>query len=70
MTRTRISVGFTRIQRVLDVMIYVCFVGKPPLVDPDRFGETVALNRGATVGVFESLEEGEAWIQSQIGTGS
>lgn len=34
-------------------------VGQPPIVDPKRFGETVAVNRGVPVKVF--LEEAPAW---------
>jgi hypothetical protein len=33
-----------------------------PLLDPRRFGETVALNRGMKVKTFETLEEACEWL--------
>ena len=40
----------------------VAVLGKRPLVDPNRFGETVAINSGAKVKVSESLDEAFAWL--------
>ncbi len=40
----------------------VAVLGRQPLVDPARFGETVAVNRGAKVKVSEHLEEALAWL--------
>ncbi len=40
----------------------VAVYGHQPLVDPNRFGETVALNRGAKVKVSERLDEALAWL--------
>ena len=40
----------------------VAVLGKQPLVDPNRFAETVAVNRGATLKVSERLEEALAWL--------
>jgi hypothetical protein len=42
----------------LSVAVY----GHQPLVDPNRFGETVALNRGAKLKVSERLDEALAWL--------
>ena len=44
--------------RFLQVAVY----GHQPLIDPNRFGETVALNRGAKVKVSERLDEALAWL--------
>jgi len=44
--------------RYLQVAVY----GHQPLIDPNRFGETVALNRGAKVKVSERLDEALAWL--------
>ena len=33
-----------------------------PLVDPERFAETVAVNRGAKVKISERLDEALAWL--------
>ena len=42
--------------------VQVAVYGHQPLVDPNRFGETVALNRGAKVKVSERLDEALAWL--------
>ena len=39
------------------------FVLHPPLLDPQRFGETVAVNRGMIVKAFETLEEAFEWLK-------
>ena len=36
--------------------------GRQPLIDPNRFGETVAVNRGGKVKVRERLDEALAWL--------
>ena len=46
--------------------ICIVVVGKEPYVDPGRFGETVALNRGARGKVFIDMEAALAWIDSYI----
>ena len=40
----------------------VAVFARRPLVDPDRFAETVAVNRGAKVKVSERLDEALAWL--------
>ena len=37
-------------------------VMKKPLLDPQRFGETVAVNRGGYIRVFETMEEASDWL--------
>ena len=37
----------------------------PPVLDPDRFGETVAKNRGMIVKTFETLENATSWLQAK-----
>lgn len=54
-------------QRILaektpDVTVQVAVVGRRPLIDPERFAETVAVNRGAKVKVSEQLAEALAWL--------
>ncbi len=39
------------------------FVGNHPLVDPKRFGETVAVNRGLNVKAFTDIKEALAWLE-------
>ncbi len=45
--------------------IRIVVVGHEPLIDPQRFGETVALNRGAIGKVFTDMEEAVAWIRTE-----
>ena len=42
--------------------VQLAIYGHRPLVDPNRFGETVALNRGAKLKVSERLDEALAWL--------
>jgi len=43
--------------------VRIAVVGKIPIVDPERFGETVAVNRGANGKVFTELEEAKDWLK-------
>jgi hypothetical protein len=43
----------------------IAVVGKEPIVDKDRFGETVAVNRGLNVRVFTDMEDATMWLNSQ-----
>jgi hypothetical protein len=38
-------------------------VGKPPLFDPKKFGETVALNRGVYVRNFGEIRKALDWLE-------
>jgi hypothetical protein len=40
----------------------VAYVGNEPLIDPGRFGENVATNRGAMLKATTDLAEGRAWL--------
>lgn len=40
----------------------IAVVGQPPLIDPARFGETVARNRGINGRVFTDVDEAVGWI--------
>ena len=42
--------------------VQVAVVGQRPLIDPDRFAETVAVNRGAKIKVSERIDEALAWL--------
>ena len=42
--------------------VRVAMVGNPPLIDRDRFGETVAVNRGAAVKITYDLESAYRWL--------
>lgn len=49
------------------VDVRVAVFARPPLVDPERFAETVAVNRGAKVKVSEQLDEALAWLGVSAG---
>ena len=40
----------------------IAVVGHEPIVDKDKFGETVAVNRGANVRVFTDMDNASAWL--------
>jgi hypothetical protein len=42
----------------------IAMVGPATLVDPRRFGESVARNRGLNVRVFIDMDEATAWLRS------
>ena len=41
----------------------IAVVGHKPIVDKDKFGETVAVNRGANVLVFTDMDNASAWLK-------
>ena len=53
-----------KIQRRHARLVFLAVVGNEPLIDPGRFGETVALNRGAYAKVFDEMEEAIEWIKN------
>ena len=42
--------------------IQFAYVLKEPVLDPHRFGETVAVNRGMLVKAFDNLEDALGWL--------
>jgi hypothetical protein len=38
------------------------YVLKEPVLDPDKFGETVAVNRGMRIRVFDNVEDALKWL--------
>jgi hypothetical protein len=38
------------------------YVLKEPVLDPKKFGETVAVNRGMLIKVFDNVEEALEWL--------
>lgn len=45
-------------------VVRVALVARPEMIDPKKFGVTVARNRGFISDVFASEEEAAAWLQS------
>jgi hypothetical protein len=39
------------------------YVLKVPVLDPQRFGETVAVNRGMRIKVFDNVEDAFTWLE-------
>ncbi len=48
--------------RALGKLAKITVVAKEPPLDPQRFGETVAVNRGVNVKAFTVLDEAIAWL--------
>jgi hypothetical protein len=42
--------------------IRFAYVLKEPVLDPQKFGETVAVNRGMLIKVFDNLEDALQWL--------
>lgn len=70
-TMERFYLGETaaKIQREHETLVVLAVVGSLPLIDPGRFAETVALNRGAQGKVFESMAEAIDWVDARTHTG-
>ena len=45
----------------------IAYVGREPFLDPGRFGEVVARNRGVNVRVFTDEPAARAWLREQTG---
>ena len=60
------GVEVAKMQWKHDSIILIAIVGKEPFIDPERFGENVALNRGARGKVFTDTGEAVAWIDAEI----
>ena len=39
------------------------YVLSPPVLDPRRFGETVAMNRGMLVKAFDNIDDARRWLE-------
>jgi len=48
--------------RGMDRATQFAYVLKVPLLDPGRFGETVAVNRGMFVKTFDNLDDALGWL--------
>jgi len=41
----------------------VAYVLNEPMLDPGRFGETVAVNRGVQIKAFDNIKEARTWLE-------
>jgi hypothetical protein len=51
-----------KVQRQAGVALRLVFVGRPPLLDPERFGITVARNRGLAAMSTGDIDEAYRWL--------
>jgi len=66
-TMDRFSVGahIAELQQGIFRGIAFAAVGNEPLVDPQRFAETVGRNRGADARVFTDIDEAVDWVEKK-----
>ncbi len=48
--------------RGVSTAIQFAYVLEVPVLDPERFGETVAVNRGMHVKTFDDLQDALGWL--------
>ncbi|MDH3287404.1 MAG: hypothetical protein OEP48_06730 [Betaproteobacteria bacterium] len=64
--RYQLGVGTAKIQREKSVLVTIAVVGNEPMIDPQRLGETVFLNRGGIGKVFTNVDEAVAWLEQRL----
>lgn len=62
MERFELGRAFADMQRNKKEMIKCAFLGKEPMVDPERFSETVIVNRGGLFAVFTDIDDAIKWL--------
>ena len=70
MQRFAIGTAIPNMQRERAYLIYIAVVGDEPMIDSKRFGETVAINRGAFGKVFTDFNEAKAWLKDRTDEGN
>jgi hypothetical protein len=55
-------VSYRRKHSASHALQFACVL-QEPVLDPQRFGETVAVNRGMWVRVFDNLEDALGWLR-------
>jgi hypothetical protein len=50
---------------VANGVVILAIVARPEMIEPQKFGVTVAANRGLRSNIFESEEEALAWLKSR-----
>ena len=66
MERFDLGTRFVNIQSSRGKRLRVALVGKEPFIEPARFAETVALNRGAIGKVFTNIDDAVAWVENMV----
>lgn len=62
----RVAASYSTIREWGGVPPRIAMVATPPLLDPNRFMETVASNRGALMRVFTTVEEAAGWLDLDL----
>ena len=70
MQRFDIGAAVPEMQRERSNLICIAVVGDEPMIDSERFGETVAVNRGAYGKVFTDFNEAKAWLKDRADEGN
>jgi hypothetical protein len=65
MDRFDLGRNFADLQYSKVEFVRLALVGSVPQIDHQRFGETVARNRGAVIRVFEDRDEAATWLQKK-----
>ncbi|MCH7959282.1 MAG: hypothetical protein IID08_04090 [Candidatus Hydrogenedentes bacterium] len=65
MERFDLGVRVAKLQSGHSARIWIAAVGSEPIIDPNRFVENVAANRGARIKVFTDIDLAVAWIESK-----
>ncbi len=63
MERFEMSEAFVEMQNRRKVMVKCAFVGKEPILDPERFSKTVIVNRGYDFEVFTDITAAVNWLK-------
>jgi len=51
------------IDRGLNFLPIFAYILVPPILDTNKFGENVALNRGMNVKTFDNIDDGLHWLK-------
>ncbi len=53
-----------KVKHALAISSKIALLGREPLIDKNRFGETVAVNRGVNIKVFTEIDKALAWLKN------
>jgi hypothetical protein len=62
---TKLADANVQLKLKYGISVKTAYYGKIPLVDPDRFGKMVAVNRGINTNVFTDYREALDWLISE-----
>ena len=65
--RFEVGAQFAEMQLSRETIVAIAVYGREPMIDPERFAETVALNRCAVGKVFTDIDEAISWLEHTSG---